>query len=50
MKSAELKVLSAEYGKHNGYQDLRKCHKQWRGVTAPRTKELGDKHGNSGTF
>ncbi|MEH2364414.1 hypothetical protein [Nostoc sp.] len=31
-------------------QDLRNCHKQWRGYTAPRAKELHDKHGNSRTF
>ncbi len=32
-------------------QDLRNCHKQWRGYTAPRAKQLlHDKHGNSRTF
>ncbi|MEH1829400.1 MAG: caspase family protein [Nostoc sp.] len=31
-------------------QDLRNWHKQWRGVTAPHTKQLCDKHGNSRTF
>jgi len=31
-------------------QDLRNCHKQWRGYTAPRAKQLGDKHGNIRTF
>jgi hypothetical protein len=31
-------------------QDLRNCHKQWRDYTAPRAKQLHDKHGNSRTF
>jgi hypothetical protein len=31
-------------------QDLRNCHKQWRGVAAPRAKQLRDKHRNSRTF
>ncbi len=35
---------------YNDGQDLRNCHKQWRGVTAPRAKQLHDKHGNSRTF
>jgi hypothetical protein len=32
------------------HQDLRNCHKQWRGVAAPRAKQLHDKHGNIGRF
>ncbi|WP_256874510.1 alkaline phosphatase PhoX [Nostoc sp. C057] len=31
-------------------QDLRNCHKQWRGVAAPCAKQLGNKHGNIRTF
>ncbi|MBD2247318.1 XdhC family protein [Nostoc sp. FACHB-888] len=34
----------------NGVQDLRNCHKQWRGVAAPCAKQLGNKHGNIRTF
>ncbi len=27
-------------------QDLRNCHKRWRGYAAPRAQQLEDKHGN----
>ncbi|MEH2238379.1 hypothetical protein [Nostoc sp.] len=32
------------------YQDLRNCHKQWRGVAVPRAKQLGNKDGNIRAF
>ncbi|MCC5626400.1 hypothetical protein [Nostoc sp. CHAB 5715] len=43
----------ATFGKSNcinSWQDLRNCHKQWRGYTAPRAKQLGDKHGKFKRF
>ncbi|WP_373530219.1 hypothetical protein [Nostoc sp.] len=39
-----------EMENYQKFQDLRNCHKQWRGVDAPRAKQLGDKHGNIQTF
>ncbi|MBD2249000.1 saccharopine dehydrogenase NADP-binding domain-containing protein [Nostoc sp. FACHB-888] len=45
----EVVIRSEVTGLKHG-QDLRNCHKQWRGVAAPCAKQLGNKHGNIRTF